>query len=251
MSSFLLLHYILWTVHLRDEHHKLSLMFMAKVVCAVVNSIHAYIVFYFVTTIFWDGIQFMFIFSIFVFDRFRCYEQRYLTPVAGHLPTRSLYNFMWHHNVTLRWVLSLNRIFGGTFLLVLLVIYPLNSYLLIHVLVDPFHFLNLAFRLLYISHMYYYIFFIHLLAVMHSLRIHRFTRQLFRLSPRLHHLSSSSLSLSLHLRLLHYLEHFHTSKKYGFTYSKFGLISFTAFLKFLFVYIRFMFMFYKSSRGSN
>lgn len=239
VSSFFFSIYLVLGIHLADEE-LLTLRMLAKLIFIECNAVYCYLVWAFMALACRDTWLFMIVFSLMVFDRFdRC--QRCYIPTARTLTIREANNFMHRHNDTFQAVMSLNRVFSWLLLLLFGFSYPVNAYVTIDTLMRPTDWHTVALNVVIIINEYYFIILLHLMALMHSTRIHRFTKAMLGHCCRL-----TWPVIGARLRLAHYIEKFHvkTNKRFGMSYGPFGLITFTAFSKIIFVYIRFLFSFY-------
>lgn len=217
---------------------------VVKVFIFELNVIVAMVCFFYMSTIFIDFNLLMIIFSLWVFEQFRRCERRH--TVAKELSVHRAECFMSGHNFTFQQVASFNHVCRWVLLSIMVVNIPSNAYLIINLTTG----INTAGHLLLqqvilIANQYSLIVFIHLLAVRHSTAIHGFAINMLGRLPRLRW-----RSVVARLRLAHYIERFHTkpARCYGMTYGRFGLINMATFVKFLFIYIRFLFYFYKTSQ---
>lgn len=236
--------YLLFAQHLDPlrDGELVSLRFLIKLAFSMFNCCLAFGTFFLITVIYRDAIFNMVIFTMQVFRRFKRFESIYLNG-GGKMTTRQANRFMSKHNETFQSVLSLNSIYRWMMLVALAISYPINAFLIIDTFIKSNKALAIFINLMFLMSQFQFIVFIHLLAVMYSARIHGFTKRMLSLNCRLtwHNLVDC-------LRLAHYIEKFHTSKRFGLQYGCVGLVSVTAFAKFLFIYIRFLFLFYSRSR---
>lgn len=140
--------------------------------------------------------------------------------------TYFLNRFRVQLTTTLLAILSANRLFAKVLLVFMLVNCPLNGLLVCSLIVGQIAPLKMIFVGPVALEGFVFIFGIHLLTASVNKKIHQPSKQFVRLS-----LHNKYCKLKLRLRLHHFIEAFHTRRKYGFTYHSVGLISMFTFVK--------------------
>lgn len=140
---------------------------------------------------------------------------------------------MRHHRESIVMLLKANPLFGRIFFVFLVTQCPVNCYLMVfNLFIDADPSLKMA-NLVMLAQQWLIAFVLHLGIVI----INRKITQPNRLISLAVHRSRRSIlwrgrnPLGLDIKLNHYIQAFHTKKKYGITYHKYGLVSLMSFLK--------------------
>ena len=160
-----------------------------------------------------------------------------------HFNIRFVRQFLCYNYHLFRFVDDVLRSYSHFFLIFLIYNWPLNLYLIgtlmrLHITGQQ----NLYLESLIISVFLqecFGIFFIHYICTKYSKRIHYSIglRQLMGLTTATTMIqttkipSSFSSSLSMQWKLMDYIEKFHTKKRYGFSYGKYGAIDISSFIR--------------------
>nr|XP_046909405.1 uncharacterized protein LOC124490883 [Dermatophagoides farinae] len=174
-----------------------------------------------------------------------------------HLNIRFVRQFLWYNYHLFRFVDDVLRSYSHFFLIFLFYNWPSNLYIIgtlmrLHVTGRQ----NLYLESLIISVFLqecFGIFWIHYICTKYSKRIHYSIglRHLLGLTTATTMIqttkipSSFSSSLSMQWKLMDYIEKFHTKKRYGFSYGKYGAIDISSFIRFLLIYCKMLMMTYK------
>ncbi|KAH9403229.1 hypothetical protein TYRP_015109 [Tyrophagus putrescentiae] len=135
--------------------------------------------------------------------------------------------FASFHTKTLALITAGNGYFGSLLVYFLLIYLPMNAYLSIQIALGSFPPFPTFIYCNVHAFEYTYIFGFHFLCTFYTAKIHQ-------CAPRLLHYSSvreQFRSLPAKLKLAHYIEKFHTDRRYGITYGDFGLVSFESLFK--------------------
>ena len=149
--------------------------------------------------------------------------------------SNQLEHFKRQHTGLLQLILLFNRKYGNQFLTLILLNVPLNTYLTLGLIDGKFTSLNSRFAFTnLVAGQYVALLFLHVLFARYSGKIHHCTKRLFHVKAAQSQVKRRNLlhlNLLARIRLACYIEKFNIKRKYGLTYSTFGLISMSAFTK--------------------
>lgn len=206
------------------------------------NAVHQLCTIYMFHFIITDVTLFLTLFTMITFEQLRQAEVQHLQR-PGRFNGIRLHNFLSSHCRSVQNIMSINRIYSRMLLLFFLINYPLNAECIMLLLHNKSMSLAMTGNACsYLMYQFHFIFAIHFLATGYSNRIHRFTKPMMHIY--VHQGLDRKQSLGCVFRMCVYIEQFHSTKRLGLTYGPLGVISFLAFLKFTFLYVRFMFYFY-------
>ena len=153
----------------------------------------------------------------------------YLKHKYSHWPSYVTYrSFIQHMSESLQYISVANSTYGRGLFFYLVTNCPLSCIFVVVMFDDTLNSMISFLILLYVLNQFIGLFGIHILVVTLNANIHKTSKRMIHLS--IHDRKFFKFS-RMKLKVHNYNVAFHTSKKYGITYSSFGLISFSSFAK--------------------
>ena len=138
---------------------------------------------------------------------------------------RKYYHF---HCKSLLTTININKIFGNFLLMTLLINTPLNAYLVMTLVNQRLSFWFFINTLCGITFQIMFIFVLHLASINYSKHVHSTSKTLLSINILI---KLQYINIYDRLKLWHYISKTHTKQKYGTTYGKIGIVTFSTFFK--------------------
>ena len=164
-----------------------------------------------------------------------------ISPIdKSPLTSLKLNLFIRAHTQTLITIIHGNQFFGILLLSFIIIYIPINSYMIIRLVMAQFNPIQTFVFSNVIIFQYLFIFGFHLVAASYTSRIHKCRKLLFHWSAKLGNENNGIMSIGSKIRLLNYTIKFHCKRRYGILYGRYGLMTLMSFVKFILIYTQFI-----------
>lgn len=231
------------TVRHQDYFLQFNLIGGARLAFLWFNSLHYVYVMLMVVKTYTDFFNINLFFSLFVFSDLKRATQ--MLSRMRNLSKARFDRFTTLHNTSARRIFTFNYLFGPTLLVYYLVNFPTNAFLVALVITRSLPLVLYVFLVFFMLHQYLFIFFIHLVAISYTKRIHSFVKTAYGSMFTSPGRRGQTLC---RIRMFNYISHFNNGNFYGLSYGSLGRISFFVFSKAIFVYVKFIFYYYAHMR---
>ena len=130
--------------------------------------------------------------------------------------------YLTHYHQILSRIFQSNKVYGMALVVYLLINCPINAYLLMTTLIGHIPRIQLLAITPFFLQQTICIFIFHFIATIYTKKLHRPVKNIIHIY--IHCLNPNEI-LMFRLRLSHYIETFHTKKRYGVTYGNYGLVT--------------------------